>query len=462
MQLYFTGKTRRWAQGAFTALVAFAFLFAPIGASYTEAANTTVDYTGGGVSQKTKDAVYNQNTFLDYADPSDPDYIPYTGSDGKTYTYDQVQAASIQGISVENYALSQQANIDGTTASDPVTFDGTDVGADVGAQTESQISGLDPTASQGQTYAMGSGTSDFASCSITAIITKLITNFITMLITNILEEKVENLVRDIFKVPTTDAKAHEITGASRAKDVCLLQIWGICILPSLNSLFYCLVNAIIQYIGQATVQWINSGFKGNPAFINDPDQFFKDAADKAAGAFINGISNGLMCEAFKAQVQLKLLTDYQTGSNTANSSGWSSANQSSSCSISQASSNPTGFLRGDFSQGGLDALRTVVWDEASNPVGAQLSAADQLWRRVESQDSSLKTQTQWSGGYLNVKDPKTGRITTPGRIIESQINQRLFNGEHRLLLANQFDQIIAALVNQLVKIALNEVLKVTK
>ena len=63
----------------------------------------------------------------------------------------------------------------------------------------------------------------------------------------------------------------------------------------------------------------------------------------------------------------------------------------------------------------------------------------------------------WGRGFLSFKDPETGEITSPGTIIEKQVNQRLGSGERRLEIADEFDEIVNALINQLIKIALSEV-----
>ncbi len=62
----------------------------------------------------------------------------------------------------------------------------------------------------------------------------------------------------------------------------------------------------------------------------------------------------------------------------------------------------------------------------------------------------------WGRGFLSHTDPATGKITSPGSVIEGQVNQRLFSGESRIQIADEFDEVVNALVNSLIKIAIHE------
>src|SRR3989344_8765690 len=48
---------------------------------------------------------------------------------------------------------------------------------------------------------------------------------------------------------------------------------------SLDYLMIIVVKAALERILDSTVEWINSGFEGNPAFVTDPKQFYSDIAD---------------------------------------------------------------------------------------------------------------------------------------------------------------------------------------
>lgn len=216
---------------------------------------------------------------------------------------------------------------------------------------------------------------------------------------------------------------------------------------SWDQIGYCAVNEIIAEIGRATVAWINSGFQGNPVFVDDPEQFFADIADIQAGNFLNEVSNGFLCSPIQNIVRVNLATRYN--------SSISPYGARAQCTFSGVAGNIEQFVSGE----------TFSWDDwysytqvpSNNPYGATIYGNIELDRRIA---QSLGVQSQlldWGRGFLSFKDPETGEIQSPGAVVEGQLNQRLFNGETRISMADEFDEIVTALVNQLVKIAINEV-----
>lgn len=215
---------------------------------------------------------------------------------------------------------------------------------------------------------------------------------------------------------------------------------------SWDAIGFCLINSIIQYIGDSTVAWINRGFQGNPVFVDDPEQFFADVADIEAGAFLGELSNGFLCQPFELDVKLNLANSYNRSVSPYSNRG--------QCTFSGVSGSLEQFMNGD-------SFSIEDWFSFSqpqnNPFGATLHAQAELGNRI---NQRVQTQTQlldWGRGFLSFRDPDTGKITSPGSVIESQLNNRLGNSERRLLVADEFDEIVNALVNQLIKVALNEV-----
>lgn len=214
---------------------------------------------------------------------------------------------------------------------------------------------------------------------------------------------------------------------------------------SWDSIGYCLINAIIEYIGQSTVQWINSGFQGNPTFVDNPEQFFSDIADIEAGRFLGEISNGYLCSPLQAPIRLNL-------ANTYNNSISPYANRGK-CTFSAVSGNLESFLNG----------QSFSWQDwisynrpTNNTYGATVSAQIELDKRIAQALNTESKLLDWGRGFLSFKDPETGEVTSPGSVIEDQVNRRLGNAENRILMADEFDEIVTALVNQLVKIAISE------
>jgi hypothetical protein len=252
--------------------------------------------------------------------------------------------------------------------------------------------------------------------------------------------------------------------------------------PSVNSIAYCIINAVIEYLTTATINWINSGFDGNPAFVENPEQFFKDVGDIEAAIFLQQVvqkTTGLnICEPFRLNIVTGL----------AGSRGDQFANQSK-CTLDDISGaiGESG-VKFDYQEytsgrsanaGNLDFWRHATQNDQNNFMGAYFMSQEELAKRVSVKENTAQLDLTMGSGFLSFKKcsedevvtnpdgtTKTVKgacgVTTPGRVIEQQLNNRLNTGNERLIVADKFDQIITALVNQLIKVALNEVLEGTE
>jgi len=218
--------------------------------------------------------------------------------------------------------------------------------------------------------------------------------------------------------------------------------------PSWDSIGFCLVNTIINYIAESTIQWINSGFQGNPVFVEDPARFFRNIADIEAGSLVGEITGGAFCKPFRPQIAINLANRHtQNFSNQF-------ANQ---CRLSNVVDNVEDFM-GGFEKGDWNSFFVLTTDPSSNPRIASIRANRELDLRIAGKQEVARIELNWGKGFLSFKDPETGETTTPGTLIENRINDRLGSNERRIEMADEFDEIITALVNQLLKVALNEVL----
>jgi hypothetical protein len=215
---------------------------------------------------------------------------------------------------------------------------------------------------------------------------------------------------------------------------------------SMDSIGFCLVNTIITYIGQATVQWIKSGFKGNPVFIDDPAKFFTDVADIEAGNFLGDLTGGYLCGPLRAPVRLRLANDYNQRN--------AAFNRRAKCTFSGTSANLERFISGDgFS---WQDWMSYTQNPYNNKYGATVYGQLELDNRIAGALGVQSKLADWGKGFLSFTDPETKKVYTPGSMIEDQLNKQLDNPRQRLLIADEFDEVVTALVNELIKVALNE------
>lgn len=243
----------------------------------------------------------------------------------------------------------------------------------------------------------------------------------------------------------------------------------------LDTLAYQVTNQVIKKITAQTLDWINSGFEGRPAFLEDPDQFFLDTADTAVSDLLSGTQLNRLCSPFKAEVRLALVKNYLSN------------NENLTCTLSKVKDNYDAFMD-NFDEGGWDGWFEVTQTDSNNPYGAYLQAQTQLTRTVDGQIAKYNTQLSQSKGFLSFEQcPRSGEITqamidenerlvrsgalraennalqgkkvgdctvakqtvTPGSVIENQLNNVLGGPLARLQNSDEINEILGALLNQL-------------
>ena len=251
----------------------------------------------------------------------------------------------------------------------------------------------------------------------------------------------EEAADTIPPVPISDA-------AMRSKEVGI-TIFGITI-PGVtyDSIAIGIAKITLEEILNETIEWVNNGFEGNPAYATDPAKFFTDIADGIAGDFIAGSDLGFLCSPFQAQIRLAL-QKYHT------------QRRQFQCTMTGVVANIEAFTN-DFSQGGWDGWFVMTQNDVNNPYGAYIQAQIELDSRIAKALGIQDKQLKWDSGFLSwadcdEEDPDTGEclqrgpVKTPGKVIESQLEGELGTGIRQLELADELDELINALFTQLLK-----------
>jgi len=225
----------------------------------------------------------------------------------------------------------------------------------------------------------------------------------------------------------------------------------------------CMVRSLakiaIRQITSQTVNWINSGFNGEPAFVTDFGKFFTDVADQAAGEFIQGSDLAFLCSPFQLQVRIAIAKSYARRT---------SGGVTQSCTLTQAVGNVENFMNGSFSEGGWPGLIAFTTVPGNNPFGAYAGAQIQLGNKIL--HDSINAERRISpGGFLSqevcdeapaileedfdgsITTKKTNcRIVTPGSTIEASLSTALDADIEELKVADSIDDILDALINSLI------------
>ncbi len=232
--------------------------------------------------------------------------------------------------------------------------------------------------------------------------------------------------------------------------------------PGTNGLAWIAAKLIVQKLTAETVNYINSGFQGNPTFVTDPDKFFLDVGDDVASNYLstNGALNQL-CSPFKVQVRIALVKNRMA------------EKQNYSCTLGTLEQNYENFTN-DFSQGGWDAWFNVTQNNQSNPYGTYLDARDQLAIQIGTAKSNYANQLNWGQGFLSYekctkyegsfmqggKEQGTGAClkkttVTPGSVINDALKKALGSSVDALNAADSVNEIFGALANLAISKVIN-------
>lgn len=221
----------------------------------------------------------------------------------------------------------------------------------------------------------------------------------------------------------------------------------------------------LQKITSSVVDWINSGFDGSPAIVQDYKQFFLSAADQALGEFIQGSDLSFLCSPFQSQVKVAIAQSYARPSAGVGGGSGSGGTVGPSCTLSGVVGNVDAFLQNGFSSGGWPGLLAYTTEPTNNPYGAYMYGV-QAANQIQAQAVQTARDELTFSGYKPYKElydckPTGGstpdcktRIVTPTAAVEGIAQNTLDLPTAALNAAKNFDEIISALLTQLVNRAI--------
>lgn len=206
-----------------------------------------------------------------------------------------------------------------------------------------------------------------------------------------------------------------------------------------------IARAVLQKITANVVDWVNSGFDGQPGFVQDFKQLFVNAADQAAGQFLQGSDFAFLCSPFQQQVKIAIAQSYAHRTASASNGGTGGGN---SCTLTQAVGNVDKFINGDFSQGGWNGLLAYTTTPTNNPYGAYMYEQQALNSAQQQAVQTARDELLYSG-YKPVKNDK-GQIIIPAATVAGITQKSLDTPIDELNMAKNFDEILSSLITQLV------------
>lgn len=206
-----------------------------------------------------------------------------------------------------------------------------------------------------------------------------------------------------------------------------------------------MARSLLNTFTAQTINWINSGFKGSPLYVTNPQGFLTDIADQSIGQFIEGLGpiGKILCSPFDFQLRMSLNLQFGAGGG-----GYY---QEIGCRLTDIQQNvQRAFTGGVFGANGWDNWLQLTNQPQNNPYGAFIKASESLSFTIAGHQIINLKMLDWGKGFLSSTDPVTGEISTPGTVIEGQLNAVLPQPVQNVGLAKDIDAILGALINQLI------------
>jgi hypothetical protein len=250
---------------------------------------------------------------------------------------------------------------------------------------------------------------------------------------------------------------------------------------ALDPLAWFVAKIAIQSMTKSVVNWINSGFHGSPAFVGDLEGHLQVVGDAAAYGFLKELTtNAAINSPFRSQIVKAAALGYYAATSK------DAYFQVNTYTLNRFTTNDKAFLAGDFSKGGWGAWYGAWMNPQNNPYGASMAIGDAINARVTATKDKTMVQLNWGQGFLSwcgdvdvnkdgvsgsvdetetvevtalkstdpsgctKSDGTPGQTQTPGTVIQTQLNQTLGLNGNTLVTADEFDEIIGALMSQLV------------
>jgi len=264
----------------------------------------------------------------------------------------------------------------------------------------------------------------------------------------------------VLGVPTTNTKS-EAFGFSDFFDQCILQPLAID-----------MAQRILANITSSLVNWIQSGFNGSPAFVTNMNDLVSNSADQAIGEFIQSPTSGLslLCQPFALKIRIALAIGFST-------------QQYQGCTLTQVTDNIESFGNSFNTWNQWLDVTTVP---ENNQYGAYVQASGILSDKINAALNNVNSEVNRNGGFLDyqqcdqwedsaavslrladegdiggdetdaqlAEDEKPqcthSHTTTPGTAISNALSGSYSAEFNKIGLANDIDEVISALVNELV------------
>jgi len=196
-----------------------------------------------------------------------------------------------------------------------------------------------------------------------------------------------------------------------------------------------ILKVVFETVLNDITTWVKGGFNGSPMFAQDLRKTLENFADGEAGAFLSQLSGVDICD----PSYLNLLLNLQTKK---------SVQDKYKCTLTIAQANLDAFYD-DFSQGGWLAYEQSLTDQ-NNAGGFIIKGSADIGNKIAKKETNILAELSWSKGFFGQKD-ETGKTLTPGAVVQDRLGKSLNSDIAQYELADEFDELLGAVLDQAVK-----------
>ncbi len=221
----------------------------------------------------------------------------------------------------------------------------------------------------------------------------------------------------------------------------------------LDAIAWSIAKQMVSNVTRSLINWINSGFQGSPAFVTDLKQMLVDSLDQVAGEYIQSLGGigEFICSPFKLDVQSALTSNYEKAR-----SGVPSGPDQNQCTATGILSNVENFLQGTANS--WEDWLQITSNPENTPYGSYLAAESALNIRLRNEAGAEIEVARFGDGFLSKKvcqaiegtNRQDCKITTPGKVVSEALTFNLSIGQRTLIEADEVNELIGALMNQLI------------
>ncbi len=264
-------------------------------------------------------------------------------------------------------------------------------------------------------------------------------------------------------VPVSDAQVAQTTGATQFKEC------------TLDGLAFALKEGIIKNLIAATITYVNNGFNGGPAYVQNEDAYFQDQSDKLFEQYLENPNNfSSVCSAWEADVRLALASQYSTSVGGRRITQLSGTGTGTNQPVSSGSQKICPLDNGGYATGETNSdywgtfLQQTTRTEG-NALTSYFNIQETFTSALQNEAEKTIRELQRNEGFFDVTYCDDGsdtynnitgesvsisgqncKVTTPGSVINEQLNQALGSDLDRLEQADELNELFSALIGQLI------------